>query len=453
MNTSDMTSGSIFRHILRFAVPVALSGILQVAYNSADCVVVGRFVGNNALGAVGSATPVINLIINIFLGLSTAANIVVANKIGARDSEGVSKTVHTAITSCIVIGVSVACLGVAFTENLLRLTNVPTDVAKLAKIYLRIYFTGTPGMFIYNFGSAILYATGDVKRPTIYLVLSGLINVILNIVFVTQFKMSVSGVAYATVISQYLSATFVLKALINEEACIKLCVKKMRIYKGELLKLIRIGIPASFQSILVATSNVIVQACINKCGSDAIAGSSAANNIESIIYMALYSFLQASMTFTGQNCGAGNFKRVRKGFVCALAVVASVGVVITRTAILFSEELLGMFSASDAVIYAGIQRMNIVCAWYFMYGIAETANGALRGLGATGKAVAAGLAGDCAVRLGMVMFGMPYRSLEDLNILFYSFPVSWTVTGGVMIILFFLEVKKKEGEYGFKKMV
>lgn len=447
MHSSNMTSGNMLKHIIGFAVPVAVSGVLQVAYNSADSVVVGRFAGDDALAAVGSAAPVINLIINIFLGLSTAANVMVARQLGAKDKEGVSKTVHTTMTTCVAAGIIVAIFGVLFAENLTRLTGLKGMVAKLSAVYMRIYFVGVPAMLLYNFGSAVMYATGDTSRPAVYIVFSGIINVILNIVFVAKFKMSVSGVAIATVISQIISASLVLNRLINTKECHKLCIRKMRIYIKEFKGLVCIGIPASFQSMLVATSNVIVQTCINKCGGAVIAGSSAAAGIEGIIYMMLYSFFQAAMTFTSQNCGAGDFYRVKKGFVITTTVSLLCGFAITGTATHFSGELLKLFSDSEAVINAGAQRMKIVCASYFLYGMAEAANGALRGTGATGKAVAAGVIGDFIVRLGIVLVGVPYKNATDLDILFWSFPISWIVTGITMTIFFFLEIKKQKMRY------
>lgn len=443
MHTYDMTSGNILKHIIKFAIPIALSGVFQVAYTSIDSIIVGKFAGDNALAAVGSATPIINWINNIFLGLSAATNITVARQIGAKNKEDITKTVHTAITTCIITGVIVAILGILFAKKMLRLTCLTDTVAGLSTIYMRIYLIGVPAFFLYNFGSAVLYATGDTKRPAIYAIFSGIINVILNVVFVTKFEMSVSGVAIATVISQFTSALLVFRALANTEECYKVRIKKLRIYGTELRILIHIGLPASFQSMLVASSNVIVQTCINKCGDIAIAGSTVSSSIEGIIYIILYSFFQAAMTFTSQNCGIRDFERVKKGFFTTMMLSLLCGLVLTQAANMFSAELIGLFTTSEAVINAGMQRMKIICSCYFLYGLAEVANGALRGTSATFKATEAGLIGDCIVRLGIVCFGMPYKNVENLSILFYSFPISWIVTGCIMIIFFFKEIKKK----------
>ena len=446
-HTVDMTRGSIMRHIIAFAIPVMIAGVLQTLYNAADTVVVGKFAGKEALAAVGSTGSAIHLIIGVFIGLSSATNVIVARKFGAGNKSGVSKAVHTAIAACIAGGVILAVLGIAFCRKILILMGSPDDVIDLATLYMRIYFAGIPVMLIYNFGSAVMRAVGDAKRPTYYLMGAGIINVSLNLLFVIVFKMSVAGVAIATMIAQCVSAFLVLRSLIKTEECFKLDIRKIKIHREELREMITLGIPAGIQGSLFSLSNVIIQSSVNSCGSDVIAGNSAAQSIEGMVYVAMNAFFHAVLTFTGQNLGAHNFGRIKRGFWTTFCIAAVFGFVLSQSVVLLSPVLLRMYTDSDVVIAFGELRISIICASYFLCGIMEVAQGALRGLGVANRSMFTSLIGACGLRLLMTYIGAPYREAEDLKFLFYSYPISWIVTTIALMIFFFAIAKSREKKW------
>jgi putative MATE family efflux protein len=446
-HTVDMTKGSIFRHIIAFAIPIMISGILQTLYNAADMIVVGKFSGKQSLAAVGSTSSAINLMISIFVGMSSATNVIVARKFGAGNKSGVSKAVHTAIAVCLCGGTVLMILGILLSRKILVLMDSPNDVIELATLYMRIYFIGIPAMLLYNFGSATMRAVGDAKRPTYFLTASGIINVSLNLLFVIVFKMGVAGVAIATVTSQVVSALLVLRCLVKADDCYQLDFKKVRIYAHELKEIVFLGIPAGIQSALFSISNVIIQSSINSVGSDAMAGNSAAASVEGMVYIAMNAFFHATLTFVGQNYGAHNFKRIRKGFLVSMAISFVVGSVLSTVVSRCAGFLVGFYTNIPEVRDIGVMRMQIVCALYFLCGMMEVATGAIRGMGVAIRSMITCVVGVCFVRIVAVMMGAPYKEVPDIKILYYSFPVSWAITTTILTILFFTIVRCREKEW------
>ncbi len=446
-HTVDMTKGNILKLIIAFAIPIMISGVLQSLYNAADMIVVGRFAGPKSLAAVGSTGSAINLIIGIFVGLSSATNVIVARKFGAGNRTGVFKAVHTAIAVCLTGGVFLATTGFFLSKQILIWMSSPEDVINLSTLYMKIYFMGVPAMLIYNFGSAILRAVGDSKRPTYYLMLSGIVNVLLNLLFVIVFEMGVAGVAVATVVSQVISAVLVVRCLIKTDDCYKLILKKIKIYSEELKEIIVLGIPAGIQGALFSISNIIIQSSINSCGSEVMAGNSAASSVEGIVYIAMNSFFHATLTFIGQNYGAHNFKRMRKGYWTALCTSAVFGVVLSIVFSRFAEFFLRFFTDKPQVIAYGEGRMSYICALYFLCGLMEVGAGALRGMGVAFRSMFTCLVGVCGIRLVMTIIGAPYSKAEDLKILYISYPVSWIVTAIALGVVFFTILRNREKKW------
>jgi len=446
-HTVDMTKGNVLKLIVAFAIPIMISGVLQSLYNAADMIVVGRFAGPKSLAAVGSTGSAINLLVGIFVGLSSAANVIVARKFGAGNKSGVCKAVHTAVAVCLAGGVFLAIAGFFLSKQILIWMSSPDDVINLSALYMKIYFMGVPAMLMYNFGSAILRAVGDSKRPTYYLMLSGIVNVLLNLLFVIVFDMDVAGVAAATVISQVISAILVARCLIKTDDCYKLILKKIKIYSEELKEIIVLGIPAGIQGALFSLSNIIIQSSINSCGSEIMAGSSAASSLEGIVYIAMNSFFHATLTFVGQNYGAHNFKRMRKGYWTALGTSAVFGIILSVVFSGFAEFFLKFFTDKPQVISYGADRMRYICSLYFLCGLMEVGAGALRGMGVAFRSMLTCLVGVCGIRLVMTIIGAPYHNSEDLHILYSSYPISWTVTATALGISFFAILKNREKEW------
>lgn len=442
-----MTKGSIFRHIVAFAIPIMIAGVLQTLYNAADMIVVGKFAGKQSLAAVGSTSSAINLMLNIFVGLSSATNVIVARKFGAGNKSGVSKAVHTAITVCIAGGIILAIAGILLSKQILLWMGSPEDVIDLSALYMRIYFAGVPAVLIYNFGSAVMRAVGDARRPTYFLMSAGLINISLNLVFVIFFHMDVAGVAIATIIAQTVSAALVLRCLVKTEDCYKLDIKKLKMHGAEFKEILLLGIPAGIQGSVFSLSNVIIQSSINACGSDAMAGNSAATSVEGMVYIAMNSFFHATLTFVGQNYGAHDFKRIRKGYWTSFCIAAVFGALISTVVSAFAPFFLSFYTDSASVMEIGVQRMSVVCATYFLCGLMEVGTGALRGMGVATRAMITCLIGACGVRLVMTVIGAPYSQPSDLIILYSSYPISWVLTATALAILFFTISKNREKEW------
>ena len=395
----DMCSGPILRKTLMFALPLMLSSILQLLFNAADIVVVGKFAGDNSLAAVGSNTALINLLTNLFIGLSIGANVVAARHYGAKAWDDLRRTVHTAMLLSMLSGALLLVLGVIGAEQMLIWMQTPEEVLPLATVYLRIYFLGMISTMVYNFGSALLRAVGDTKRPLYFLLCAGIINVILNLLFVIGFQMDVMGVAIATVISETVSALLVLRCLVKEKGGIHLELRAMRIDRKKMLQILRIGLPAGFQGVVFALSNVVIQSSVNIFGNIVVAGNSAAANLEGFVYMAMNAFYQTTLSFVSQNYGAGEQKRINRIVLLGEACVIVTGTLLGNMVVFFGNDLLQIYSNNPEVIAAGMVRLHYISMIYALCGIMDVMVGALRGIGYSIMPMIVSIVGVCVLRL------------------------------------------------------
>ena len=439
----DMCSGSVFKKMLMFALPLMCSSILQLLFNAADIVVVGRFAGDNALAAVGSNTALINLLTNLFVGMSIGTNVLTAQYYGAKKDNDLKETVHTSMLLSFFSGIFLTVLGIILARTLLELMQAPPEVLELAVLYLRIYFLGMTSTMVYNFGSAILRAVGDTKRPLYYLLGAGIVNVLLNLFFVIVCNMGVAGVAAATAISQTISAVLVVRCLMKEQGGIHLDIKSLSITKDKLLKILQIGLPAGFQGMVFSLSNVVIQSAVNSFGAIAVAGNSAAANIEGFVYMAMNAFYQATISFTSQNYGAKQYKRIYKILFTGELLVVITGLILGNAAVFFGEALLGIYSTSQPVIAEGMTRLKMICTVYALCGIMDVFVGALRGIGYSVVPMIVSLIGACGLRLLWIatVFQIPeYHSLQTVYI---SYPITWIITLTVHAVTFAIAAKKE----------
>lgn len=433
---ADLTSGPLLKKIVLFSIPLALSSVLQLLFNAADVVVVGRFAGSAALAAVGSNGSLINLLTNLFIGLSIGANVVAARCFGARDDTGVRNTVHTSILISLICGVVMAGVGFCSARFLLELMSCPEDVIDLSTLYLKIYFIGMPVTMLYNFSSALLRSVGDTRRPLYCLATAGIINVVLNLVFVIGLRMSVAGVALATIISQTVSACMVVGLLLREKGPLHLDLRALRIHTGTLIQILRIGLPAGLQSTVFSLSNVVIQSSINSFGSLVVAGNSAAANIEGFVYSAMNAFAQACVTFTSQNVGARRYDNLDRVLRYCLLCVTVTGLVLGVGAAALGSSLVGIYSPDALVIDAGLARLAIVCRLYCLCGCMDVMAGCLRGLGYSVMPMVVSLMGSCAFRL--VWIATVFQIFRSPSTLYASYPLSWSLTLLVHLICFFL---------------
>lgn len=438
----DMCSGSILKKMLMFAIPLMCSSILQLLFNAADIIVVGRFAGDNSLAAVGSNTALINLLTNLFVGLSIGANVIAARHYGANQTDELGKTVHTSILLSLYSGVVLTIAGVVFARQLLILMQTPTNILDLASVYLRIYFIGMPATMIYNFGSALLRAVGDTKRPLYYLLCAGVVNVILNLVFVIIFKMDVAGVALATVISECISAVLVVRCLMHEEGGIRLVVSKLKFDTKKFLDILRVGLPAGFQGVVFALSNVVIQSSVNLFGETVVAGNSAAANIEGFIYFAMNSFYQATISFTSQNFGAKKYGRIKRIAVTGECCVVATGVLLGIAALFFGRQLLGIYSQSPEVIDAGMNRMRVIASTYALCGMMDVMVGALRGIGYSVIPMIVSLVGACGLRLVWIATVFQIERFHNVFTIYFSYPVTWIITFTAHVICYAIVSRK-----------
>lgn len=422
----DMCNGPLLGKIILFSIPVILSGILQLLFNAADIVVVGRFAGNEALAAVGSTSSLINLMTNLFIGLSVGANVLVARYYGAGQKKELSEMVHTAVLTSVVSGIALIFVGVLVAEPALKLMDTPTDCIDQAVLYIRIYFVGMPVSMLYNFGSAILRAVGDTKRPLYFLSVAGVINVILNLFFVIVLHMGVAGVAMATVISQAVSALLVIRCLMKTDSDYKLELCKLCIVKDKLIKMAQIGLPAGLQGSLFSVSNVLIQSSVNSFGSIAMAGNAAAGNVEGFVYTAMNSMSQTAISFAGQNFGAGKFKRIGKVTFQCLVIVMLIGLIMGNTVFFFAENLLGLYSKDAQVIEYGILRLSVICTTYCLCGMMDVMVGVMRGMGHSVLPMLVSLTGACLFRV--VWIYTIFKAYNSLFSLYVSYPISWLLT-------------------------
>ncbi len=432
----DMIHGPLLGKILLFTLPLMASSILQLLFNAADIIVVGRYAGSDALAAVGSTGALINLLTNMFIGFSVGANVLVARYYGAGKPDEVSETVHTSVMLSIIGGVLLAVIGIIFASPLLELMGTPENVLPLAALYVRIYFAGMPVILLYNYGSAILRAIGDTKRPLYYLAIAGVLNIILNLILVIVFEMSVAGVALATIISQTLSAVLVIRCLMHIEGGCHLDLHQLKIHTNKLWKILQLGLPAGLQGSIFSLSNVLIQSSVNSFGAIAMAGNSAAANIEGFTYVAMNSFYQAAITFVSQNMGAMEFRRIRKIAWQCLACVTVTGALLGNLSFFFGHQLLGIYSDEAEVIRYGIYRLEVIGTTYFLCGIMDVCVGCLRGIGYSFLPMVVSLLGACGFRILWIF--TVFKGHHDLHTLYISYPISWAITASVHMICFLI---------------
>lgn len=436
---ADMCEGPLFGKIVRYTIPIILTGILQLLFNAADLIVVGRFCGSVSVAAVGATGSIINLIINLFIGLSVGAGVTVAHGLGAGRDEEVHRTVHTAIPTAFLSGIILTVVGILGAEYFLTLMGTPDDVIDLSTLYMKIYFCGILSSMLYNFGAAILRAAGDTKSPLYYLTIAGVLNVVLNVFFVLVFHMDVAGVALATAISQTLSAFLVLLALTRREDACRLYLSKLCIHKKQLLQIIRIGLPAGIQSSLFSISNVIIQSSVNSFGSVVMSGNAAAGNIEGFVYIAMNSFQQTALNFTGQNFGAKQYKRIHRIMGICLICVGFVGLLTGALAYGFARPLLSIYitDSAEAIGY-GILRMTYVCLPYFLCGIMDVMTGVIRGMGSSVATMVISILGVCGFRISWIYTVFQIPEFHTLTSLYVSYPISWLATFVVQVAGYFV---------------
>lgn len=433
---TDMTTCPLFKNIILYTLPVMATGILQFLYNAADTVVVGRFAADSetSLAAVGSTGSLSNLITGLFMGLSVGAGVSISHALGAGKRDTCKNIVHTAISSAAIIGVLLALVGYFTARPLLALTGVPDEVLGSASLYMRTVFLGMPALVLYNFAAAIFNARGDTKHPFFFLLASGTLNVILNLVFVVGLKLDVLGVAIATVASQYLSAFLILRLLSGLDDDCRLDIKHLYIRKAELLKMIRIGLPAGLQGCVFALSNVIIQSSINSFGKPCMAANTAASNLDGLIYIALNSFYHSSLAFTGQNYGARRFDRIARVRRICLSSVAVFGVALGGGVYVFGRQLLALYGVTEPDVQSiAMTRLLFLGVPYFTCGMMEVLSGMLRGVGRSATSMIISLLGACVFRIVWIytVFQVD-RSIESLYI---SYPISWVLTTAVSYIV------------------
>lgn len=436
----NMTEGPLLSKIIRFSIPLILTGVLQLLYNAADIVVVGRFAGPTALAAVSSTTSLINLIVNVFMGLSLGASVVVAQDYGAGSMKDVSDTVHTSISIALLCGGFVTVLGLFLARPMLRWMGSPDEVIGLSSLYVMIYFSGSVFNMLYNFGAAILRAVGDTRRPMYFLMLSGLLNVALNLVFVVGFHMSVAGVALATVASQAMSALLVLRCLLHTDSAIHLSLRHLRIVKSKAARLVKVGLPAGMQAAIFSVSNVLIQSSINSFGADAMAGNGASANIEGFVYASMNAVYSACLTITSQNVGARKPERLGRIMALSQLCVVAVGVVLGGLVYVFGRPLLSLYCTDAHVIEMGMIRLTVISLTYFLCGMMDVLVGGLRGMAYSVPPMIISILGACVLRV--VWIYTVFAHFHTQFSLYISYPVSWTITATCHFICFLI-VKKR----------
>ena len=441
----DMTEGPLTTKIIKFTIPVMLTGILQLLFNTADVIVVGRFTGKTALAAVGSTGSLINLLVSLFMGLSIGTNVLVARYQGAKDDKAVSETVHTSIALGIVGGLILLIIGVVATRPLLEMMATPEDVIDQSTLYMRILFFGMPLNLILNFGAAILRAIGDTKRPLYYLTIAGVINLFLNIFLVTVFSLGVAGVAIATVISEGVSCGLILLCLKHETGAIRLYFNRIKINPSKCVDIMKIGLPAGLQGCIFSISNVLIQSSVNSFGSTVMAGNTAASNIEGFVYVSMNSLYQTCISFTSQNFGAGKFKRIKMVLINCLVIVAITGLVLGNSAYFFGKFLLSAYNNEAEVISYGLIRLSIISTMYFLCGLMDVMVGAMRGIGYSILPMIVSLVGACGLRI--VWIYTVFVKFRTLDILFISYPVTWTITFLSHLVCYYIVTRKYKDKF------
>ena len=445
MNRSNqsMLEGPLLGSIVRYTIPIILTSILQLLFNAADLVIVGRFCGSISVAAVGATGSLTNLMVNFFVGLSVGAGVTLAHGLGSRSDTVVHNTVHTALPIALLCGALLTVVGVTFSESFLRLMGTPETVLPLSAVYMRIYFAGITFTMVYNFCAAILRAAGDTRSPLVFLSFSGVVNVVLNIVFVIVFHLNVAGVALATTISQGISALLVVSALMKRTDACRLDLKKMRFHPTQLIKILTIGLPAGLQSSLFSISNVMIQSSINSFGDVLMSGNAAAVNIEGFIYASLNAFHQSAVNFIGQNAGARQYKRVSRILGICLACATVAGLALGALGYVFGPSLLSLYiTDSQEAITWGMIRLSHICILYFICGLMDVSTGALRGLGESFIPMIISVLGVCGIRIGWILTIFRIPAFHTVQSLYLSYPISWGVTFLCQMAAFLYVYKK-----------
>ena len=440
----DMCNGTIMDKLISFALPLMVSGILQLMFNAVDIIVVGRFSGSQALAAVGSTTALINVFTNLFIGVSLGANVLAARFYAAGKDKEMSETVHTAITLALVSGVVMAVVGLVFSRWALEIMGTPADVIDQSTLYMRIYFLGMPFFMVYNYGAAILRAVGDTKRPLMFLIVAGVINAVLNMFLVIAFHMGVAGVAIATVISQMISCLLVLRCLYKTDGSYQLRFSRLCMKKFYLVQIFQVGIPAGIQSTVINISNALLQSSVNSFGSTAMAGYTAANNVLGFLYASVNAVTQACMSFTSQNYGVGKYKRMDRVLLDCGILSFIIAFVLGCGSYIFGGEILKIYTEDPEVIRCGVEILSITTVPYFLCGIMDLFPGALRGMGHSGVPMILSIIGTVGTRIVWIFWIFPQN--RSLYTLFISYPASWAITIVMQVICFIFVRRTVHGQ-------
>lgn len=436
----DMTQGPFLKKIILFAIPLILTGVLQQLYNAADLVVVGMFDGQIALAAVGATGSLTNLVVGLFMGLSVGAGVCVAHHIGEKKYEEVRKVIHTSLLLALFLGIVICLVGYVFAPNLLRLMDTPDNVIGHATTYIRIIFIGLPALMVYNYAAAMLRSAGDAKHPLIFLSVSGILNIVLNVILVAFFHMGVAGVAIATITAQYLSAILVLTYMSRTDSYMKFSPRCLKIHPNKVKKILYIGVPSGIQSCLFSFSNVLIQSSINSFGDTVMAGSAAASNLENFIYIAMNALYHVSLTFIGQNVGAKSYHNIKKITLYCISVVTVLGISLGGMLFLFREPLINLYAPNNpAVMAEAVRRMSIITFTYFLCGIMEVLCGAMRAMGKSITTMIISLCGACGLRILWIV--TLFRAFKTPECVYLSYPVSWILTNLCYVIFFLFTVR------------
>ncbi|MDY3947489.1 MAG: MATE family efflux transporter [Ezakiella sp.] len=436
----DMLNGPLLGPVILFALPLMLTSILQLLFNAADIIVIGKFSTQEALAAVGSTGPVINLTVNIFIGISIGASVIMGKYLGARDFENSQLTLHTSILISVIGGFMVMALGYFASGQILAMMNTPEEVLKLATLYLKIYFLGMPGAMVFNFGSSLLRSAGDTRSPLYFLAFSGVVNVVLNLILVIYFKMGVAGVAIATAVSQYVSAALIIISLMKGDQVMKLDLKKLKISWNLVGDMLKIGIPAGLQGALFSISNIMIQSTINRFGSAVMAGNTAAGNIEGFVYMGMNAIYQAALSFTSQNMGAKQYHRIRDIYKTTMLVVTGIGLVMGMGSYFLGNHLLKLYTNDAEVIMYGLERLSVVAFYYALCGLMDVQVGVLRGMGYSISPMIISLIAVCGLRIVWILFAFPLNPTRLM--IYWSYPVTWIAAAIPLFILYRRGIKK-----------
>lgn len=444
----NMTEGNILPKIIKFSIPLMLSGMLQLFFNAADVIVVGRYAGDEALAAVGSTGALINLLINLFIGISIGASVLMGQAIGARDYNDAQDSLHTAMLTGLIGGIIMIFVGQVVSRPMLELMQTPDDVIELSSLYMKIYFMGMPGFMLYNFGAAILRAAGDTKRPLYYLFVSGIVNVILNLYFVIVLKMSVDGVAYATIISEAISAILIVICLMRSDGYLNLSLRKLKLDGKKFIEMLKIGIPSGFTGIVFSVSNMLIQSSINSFGKLVMAANTAASNLEGFVYNAMNSIYQTALAFASQNMGAKKLDRVDDVLKKSLLVVSGVGLFFGVGAYLLGEILLRLYTPNQEVIDIAMLRLLVISTSYFLCGIMDVYSGVIRGMGFSFTPMLVSMFFVCAFRVFWIY--TIFERFHEQWVLYISYPVSWTIT--IIAYFFTYKIVRKKAKEKILKM-